>query len=37
MPDNFKPADPANPYVDYGAPQFYEFLSSYKLPREYRI
>ena len=34
MPSNFKPLDPANPYADYGAPQLYEFLSGYQLPRD---
>jgi len=27
MPDNFKPGDPANPYVDYRAANLYEFLA----------
>jgi CubicO group peptidase (beta-lactamase class C family) len=27
MPDNFHPADPANPYADYGPTQLYAFLS----------
>jgi serine-type D-Ala-D-Ala carboxypeptidase/endopeptidase len=27
MPDNFKPKDLANPYVDYGAPQLREFIT----------
>jgi len=31
MPDNFKPADPANPYADYSVEQLYQFLSSYQL------
>ncbi|HUQ45304.1 MAG TPA: serine hydrolase [Gemmatimonadaceae bacterium] len=34
MPNNFRPADPANPYVDYGAARMYEFLSGYQLPRD---
>ncbi len=34
MPTNFSPADPANPYADYGAPQLYAFLSSYQLTRD---
>jgi CubicO group peptidase (beta-lactamase class C family) len=34
MPSNFKPANPANPYADYGAPQMYEFLTGYELPRD---
>jgi serine-type D-Ala-D-Ala carboxypeptidase/endopeptidase len=27
MPDNFKPADPNNPYADYGAANLYAFLA----------
>jgi CubicO group peptidase (beta-lactamase class C family) len=27
MPDNFKPADPKNPYADYGASNLYAFLA----------
>jgi CubicO group peptidase (beta-lactamase class C family) len=27
MPDNFKPADPSNPYADYGAPNLYAFIA----------
>ena len=34
LPTNFKPADPANPYADYRAPQMYEFLSGYQLTRD---
>lgn len=34
MPTNFTPADPANPYADYRAPQMYEFLSGYQLTRD---
>ena len=34
MPTNFAPANPANPYADYGAAQMYEFLSGYQLPRD---
>jgi CubicO group peptidase (beta-lactamase class C family) len=34
LPDNLKPADPANPYADYDAPKLYDFLSRYKLPRD---
>lgn len=34
MPNNFHPANPANPYVDYGAPQLYEFLNGYQLTRD---
>jgi len=29
MPDNFKPKDSANPYVDYYAPQLQEFLGKH--------
>jgi len=31
MPDNFAPADPANPYADYTVEQMYEFLSRAEL------
>ena len=34
MPNNLKPADPANPYADYDPPKLYEFLSRYKLTRD---
>jgi len=34
MPNNFKPADPQNPYADYGPPQLYDFLSKYTLTRD---
>ncbi len=34
MPENFAPADYANPYADYSVPQMYDFLSNYSLPRE---
>ena len=34
LPSNFHPANPANPYADYGAQQLYEFLSGYTLPRD---
>jgi CubicO group peptidase (beta-lactamase class C family) len=34
MPDNFKPADPENPFADYDAPKLYAFLSGYKLTRD---
>jgi len=33
MPDNFAPADPSNPYADYGADRLYAFLSGYELTR----
>jgi len=29
MPDNFKPADPTNPYADYRAADLYRFLASH--------
>ncbi len=31
MPNNFKPADAANPYADYSADKLFEFLNNYKL------
>src|SRR5580693_631621 len=34
LPDNMKPADPANPYADYDAAKLYDFLSHYALPRD---
>lgn len=34
MPDNFSPADPANPYADYSVEQMYEFLSGHTLRRD---
>ena len=34
MPDNFRPANPANPYADYSVQQMYDFLSGYTLPRD---
>jgi CubicO group peptidase (beta-lactamase class C family) len=34
LPDNLKPADPANPYADYDAAKLYEFLSRYALTRD---
>lgn len=33
MPDQFRPADPANPYLDYDAQQLYGFLGRHKLTR----
>ena len=33
MPANFAPADPDNPFADYGEDALYEFLASYELPR----
>ncbi len=32
-PDNFKPANPSNPYADYSESQMYEFLIGHKLRR----
>jgi serine-type D-Ala-D-Ala carboxypeptidase/endopeptidase len=34
MPSNVDPADPANPFADYSVDRLYEFLSSYRLPRD---
>ncbi|HLK18934.1 MAG TPA: serine hydrolase [Bryobacteraceae bacterium] len=34
MPNNFKPADFANPYADYSEAKLYEFISGYKLTRD---
>jgi CubicO group peptidase (beta-lactamase class C family) len=34
MPSNFDPADPANPYADYGEKDLYEFISSVELTRD---
>ncbi|HEV2691239.1 MAG TPA: serine hydrolase, partial [Bryobacteraceae bacterium] len=31
MPNNFRPADLANPFADYDAPKLYDFLSHYTL------
>lgn len=33
MPDNFAPADPLNPFIDYREAQMYEFLNIHKLRR----
>ncbi len=33
MPDNFRPADPKNPYADYRAANLYEFLNSHGLAK----
>jgi len=33
MPDNFHPADNANPYADYHAAQMYEFISKHGVAR----
>ena len=34
LPDNLKPADPANPYADYTIEKLYAFLSAHQLRRE---
>jgi CubicO group peptidase (beta-lactamase class C family) len=34
MPNNFRPADPENPYADYDATKLYEFLSGHTLARD---
>ena len=34
LPTNFRPADGNNPYADYSVENLYEFLSTYRLPRE---
>jgi CubicO group peptidase (beta-lactamase class C family) len=34
MPNNFAPADPANPYADYTEEKLKAFLAGYSLPRE---
>lgn len=34
LPDNLKPADPANPYADYDAAKLLAFVASYKLTRD---
>jgi D-alanyl-D-alanine-carboxypeptidase/D-alanyl-D-alanine-endopeptidase len=34
LPDNMKPADMRNPYVDYTVEQMYEFLSRHELRRD---
>jgi CubicO group peptidase (beta-lactamase class C family) len=34
MPSNLAPADPANPYADYGTAQLKAFLAGYELPRD---
>jgi CubicO group peptidase (beta-lactamase class C family) len=34
MPDNFRPANPANPYADYTAEQMFDFLGRYQLARD---
>jgi CubicO group peptidase (beta-lactamase class C family) len=34
MPDNFRPADPGNPYAGYDAARLYAFLNGYTLTRD---
>lgn len=34
MPNNFKPANPSNPFADYTVKQLYAFLSTHKLTRD---
>lgn len=34
LPDNFEPADMANPYADYSHQQMFEFLKAHKLRRD---
>ena len=34
MPNNFAPADPLNPYADYGFDRLTQFLSGYTLTRD---
>jgi CubicO group peptidase (beta-lactamase class C family) len=34
MPDNFRPADPLNPYADYTTERMFDFLSRYQLTRD---
>jgi CubicO group peptidase (beta-lactamase class C family) len=34
LPDNFNPANSANPYADYSEEQLYNFLNSYELTRD---
>ena len=34
LPNNFAPADTANPYADYGTAQLKAFLAGYDLPRD---
>ncbi|HEX6047907.1 MAG TPA: serine hydrolase domain-containing protein, partial [Gemmatimonadaceae bacterium] len=33
IPANMRPRDPDDPYADYAAPQFYEYLASFTPPR----
>jgi serine-type D-Ala-D-Ala carboxypeptidase/endopeptidase len=34
MPDNFRPANPKNPFADYTEQQLYDFLNNYQLTRD---
>jgi CubicO group peptidase (beta-lactamase class C family) len=34
MPDNFDPAEPANPFADYTVERMYDFLSNHELRRD---
>lgn len=34
LPDNFTPADPGNPYADYGVADLYAFLAGHTLTRD---
>jgi CubicO group peptidase (beta-lactamase class C family) len=34
LPNNFAPANPANPYADYSEEQLYDFLNGYELTRD---
>lgn len=34
LPDNLKPSDETNPYIDYTEEQLYAFLNAYKLTRD---
>jgi D-alanyl-D-alanine-carboxypeptidase/D-alanyl-D-alanine-endopeptidase len=34
MPDNFEPADPGNPYIDYTVDRLYDFLRRHELRRD---
>lgn len=34
LPDNLRPANPANPYADYGVEQLHDFLSRHELRRD---
>ena len=34
LPDNMRPANPANPYADYSVSQLYQFLSNHQLTRD---